>query len=81
MTIRGRCSERLGLAGLVAAPALGVAFGVGGGTTYHAIAQCLCRAAELADEMGNYGNWTHSGLTQIDKSNTSPTSRSISWRP
>ena len=70
MTKRGRCAERLGLAGLVAGTALGFCFSAQAAeTTYQRLLNASAEPQNWLMRMGSYGNWNHSALTQINKSN------------
>ena len=79
MTKRGRYSERLGLAALVSGAALGCCLSASAAeTTYQQLLNASAAPQNWLMRMGNYSNWNHSALTQIDKV-TSPISRSSSW--
>ena len=70
MTIRGRASRRLGLAGLIAAATLGHCLSASAAeTTYQRLLNAPAEPQNWLMRMGSYGNWNHSALTQIDKTN------------
>src|SRR5215475_13600015 len=70
MTIRGRASGRLGLTGLVAAATLGHCLSASAAeTTYQRLLNAPAEPQNWLMRMGSYGNWNHSALTQIDKTN------------
>src|ERR1700681_4996859 len=70
MTISGHCSARLGLAGLVAGATLGFCFPASAAeTTYQGLLNASAAPQNWLMRMGSYGNWNHSALTQIDRSN------------
>ena len=66
---KDRCA-RLGLAGLIAAPALGFSLAAPAAeTTYQRLLNASAEPQNWLMRMGNYGNWNHSGLTQINRDN------------
>ena len=67
--MKDRCA-RLGLAGLIAAPAFGFGFAAQAAeTTYQRLLNASAEPQNWLMRMGNYGNWNHSGLTQINRDN------------
>jgi alcohol dehydrogenase (cytochrome c) len=70
MTIWGGYSRRLYLAGSVACTTLGLCLAASAAeTTYQGLLNAQAAPQNWLMRMGNYGNWNHSGLTQINKSN------------
>src|SRR5580704_14989689 len=70
MTKRGRCAERLGLAGLVAGTALGICFSAQAAeTTYQRLLNASAEPQNWLMRMGNYSNWNYSTLNQINRGN------------
>ena len=70
MTVWGRYSKQLGLAGSVACTTLGLCFSASAAeTTYQGLLNASAAPQNWLMRMGSYGNWNHSGLTQINKSN------------
>src|ERR1700693_953581 len=70
MTKRGRCAERLGLAGLVAGTTLGFCFSAqSADTPYQRLLNPSAEPQNWLMRMGNYSNWNHSTLTQINRGN------------
>src|SRR6266853_3194997 len=70
MTIWGRYSKRLYLAGSVACSTLALCLSASAAeTTYQQLVNASAAPQNWLMRMGNYGNWNHSGLTQINKSN------------
>jgi len=70
MTTRGHYSARLSLAGLLAGAAIGCCFSASAAeTTYQRLLNASAEPQNWLMRMGNYGNWNHSSLAQIDKSN------------
>ena len=70
MTIRGRCTERLGLAGLVAGTTLGFCLSAQAAeTTYQRLLNASAEPQNWLMRMGNYSNWNNSTLTQINRGN------------
>src|SRR5882757_4534421 len=70
MTKRGRCAERLGLAGLVAGTTLGFCFSAQAAeTTYQRLLNASAEPQNWLMRMGNYSNWNHSTLNQINRGN------------
>jgi len=63
MTIRGRASGRLGLAGLIAAVTLGHCLSASAAeTTYQRLLNAPAEPQNWLMRMGSYGNWNHSAL-------------------
>src|ERR1700733_1202318 len=70
MTKRGRCAERLGLAGLVAGTMLGFCFSAQAAeTTYQRLLNASATPQNWLMRMGNYSNWNNSTLSQINRGN------------
>src|SRR5882762_7312073 len=74
MTTRGRCSERLALAGLLTATALGTCLGVcapaaAAEVTYQRLLNASAEPQNWLMRMGNYSNWNHSTLGEINRNN------------
>src|SRR5207237_6093473 len=70
MTIRAHHSARLGLAGLVAGTTLGFCFSASAAeTTYQRLLNASAEPQNWLMRMGNYGNWNHSALGQINRGN------------
>jgi alcohol dehydrogenase (cytochrome c) len=70
MTTWGRYSKRLGLAGLVSSTTLGFCFSASAAeTTYQGLLNASAAPQNWLMRMGNYGNWNHSALTQINRGN------------
>src|SRR3984893_19362674 len=69
MTISGH-SARLGLAGLVAGTTLGFCFSaLAAETTYQGLLNASAAPQNWLMRMGNYSNWNHSALAQINRDN------------
>jgi alcohol dehydrogenase (cytochrome c) len=70
MTIRGYCSARLGLAGLVAGTTLGFCVAASAAeTTYQRLLNASAEPQNWLMRMGNYSNWNNSTLAQINRGN------------
>jgi len=70
MTKRGRCVERLTLAGLLASTALGFCFSAQAAeTTYQRLLNASAEPQNWLMRMGNYSNWNYSTLNQINRGN------------
>src|SRR5580700_6792341 len=70
MTKRGRRAERLGLAGLVAGTALAFCFSAQAAEiTYQRLLNASAEPQNWLMRMGNYSNWNHSTLNQINRGN------------
>jgi len=70
MTIRARCSARLGLAGLVAGITLGFCVcAPAAETTYQRLLNASAEPQNWLMRMGNYSNWNNSALAQINRGN------------
>ena len=70
MTIRGHDCARLRLAGLITSMALSLCFPAAAAeTTYQRLLNASAEPQNWLMRMGNYGNWNHSGLNQINRDN------------
>jgi len=70
MTIRGPDCARLGLAALITSTALSLCFPAGAAeTTYQRLLNASAEPQNWLMRMGNYSNWNHSGLNQINRDN------------
>jgi alcohol dehydrogenase (cytochrome c) len=70
MRKRGRCAERLGLAGLVAGTTLGFCFSATAAeTTYQRLLNAASEPQNWLMRMGNYSNWNYSTLNTINRGN------------
>ncbi len=70
MTIWRRRCRRLDLAGLVATIALGACFSASAAeTTYERLLNAPAEPQNWLMRMGNYGNWNHSALKEINRGN------------
>ena len=70
MTKRGRCVERLTLAGLLASTALGFCLSAQAAeTTYQRLLNAPAEPQNWLMRMGNYSNWNYSTLNQINRGN------------
>src|SRR6266850_1420967 len=70
MTIWGGYSKRLYLAGSVACTTVGLCLTASAAeTTYQGLLNAPAAPQNWLMRMGNYGNWNHSALTTINKSN------------
>jgi alcohol dehydrogenase (cytochrome c) len=70
MTIWGGTSKQLGLVGSIAGAMLGLCCSaLAAETTYQRLQNAPAEPQNWLMRMGSYGNWNHSALTQINKSN------------
>src|SRR5947208_14611360 len=70
MTTWGGTSKQLGLAGSVAGVMLGLCCpALAAETTYQRLLNASAEPQNWLMRMGSYGNWNHSALTQINKTN------------
>ncbi len=70
MTTWGGTLKQLGLAGSVAGFMLGLCYSASAAeTTYQRLQNAPAEPQNWLMRMGSYGNWNHSALTQINKSN------------
>ena len=70
MTIRGRYSAWLGLAGLLVGTAFGFCVSVSAAeTTYQGLLDSAATPQNWLMRMGNYANWNHSALSAVNRGN------------